>query len=69
MLKTYPPLSFKLVVKGTEELNYRIERRDCFRVAGISRVLARDMEENFKTEPRGMEILYCGSHHTDGPWI
>ncbi|WP_455649128.1 AraC family transcriptional regulator [Enterocloster citroniae] len=51
MLKTYPPLSFKLVVKGTEELNYRIERRDCFRVAGISRVLARDMEENFKTVP------------------
>lgn len=33
-LKTYPPISFVLTIKGVEELNFRIEQRDSFRIIG-----------------------------------
>lgn len=33
-LKSFPPLTIKIVVKGAEEMNYRIETRDAFRVVG-----------------------------------
>lgn len=51
VLKSYPSLCFKFIIKGMEELNYRIENKDGFRVAGISRPLDREMEQNFKTVP------------------
>lgn len=35
LLKTYPPISFKLTITGTEELTYRIEERSAFEVASI----------------------------------
>ena len=31
-IKSYPPISFKLTVKGVEELSYRIETKDSFRI-------------------------------------
>ena len=39
LLKTYPPISFKLTITGTEELTYRIEERSAFEVAGVSMLL------------------------------
>jgi AraC family transcriptional regulator len=33
-LKTYPPISFKLIIKGVDEMNFRIEKRDGFTIAG-----------------------------------
>ena len=35
-VKSFPRLSFKLVVKGVEELNYRIETKEAFRILGVS---------------------------------
>lgn len=34
MLKSYPPLSFKITVKGVEEMNYRIEEKGPIRIIG-----------------------------------
>ena len=52
LLKTYPPISFKLTITGTEELTYRIEERSAFEVAGISMLLDKSLEKNFCTVPQ-----------------
>ncbi len=51
LLRSYPPICFELVIKGMEELNYRIENKAAFPVIGISRPLDYDIENNFKTVP------------------
>lgn len=50
-MKSYPPISFKITVKGVEEMNYRIEEKPAFRVVGISQPLHRDIEKNFTIIP------------------
>ena len=34
-LKTYPPISFVLTIKGVNEINFKIEKRDSFRMLGM----------------------------------
>ncbi|MCL2574462.1 MAG: AraC family transcriptional regulator [Defluviitaleaceae bacterium] len=34
-LKTYPPISFALTIKGVSEMNFRIEKRDSFQIMGL----------------------------------
>ena len=51
-VKSSPPLSFKLVVKGVEELNYRIEAKEAFRIIGVSAPLSKELEENFFVIPQ-----------------
>ena len=43
-VKSYSPLSFQMVIKGVEGLDFRIETREAFRVAGISIPLYGDFE-------------------------
>jgi len=50
-VRAYPPLRFKLTVKGVEEMNYRIETKEAFRVIGVSAPIGKDMEDNFKVVP------------------
>lgn len=35
-LKTYPPMAFSLTVKGANAMKFRIERRECFQIVGLS---------------------------------
>ena len=35
-LKTYPPMSFSLTMKGAESLKFRIEKRESFQIAGLA---------------------------------
>lgn len=51
-IKSYPPVSFKMTVKGAEELNYRIETKDSFRIVGVSFPLDKEIEHNFKAVPQ-----------------
>ena len=51
-VKSFPPLRFTIMVKGTEELEYRIEKRDAFRIVGISAPLDKDLEKNFAVVPQ-----------------
>lgn len=51
-MKAYPPISFKITVKGVEELNYRIEEKAAFRIVGVSHPLEKEIEKNFKTVPQ-----------------
>ncbi len=50
-VKSYPPITFKITVKGAEEMNYRIETKDAFRIIGVSAPLDRDIEKNFAVVP------------------
>lgn len=52
MMKVYPPISFKITVKGVDEMNYRIEEKAEFRIIGISIPLDKEIENNFKVVPQ-----------------
>lgn len=43
-VKSYSPLSFQMVIKGAESLDFRIEAKGAFRVVGISIPLYGDFE-------------------------
>ena len=46
-VKSFPPIQFKITVKGVEEMNYRIETKEAFRIVGVSVPLDKDIEKNF----------------------
>lgn len=51
-IKAFPPISFKLTIKGVEQMEYRIEKKDSFRIIGVSTPLYREIEKNFETVPQ-----------------
>lgn len=50
-VKSYPPVSFKLIVKGMGEMNYHIVEKEAFRIVGISQPMRSEIEENFAVVP------------------
>lgn len=50
-VKSFSPIRFQMIVKGAEEMNYRIEQKSAFRIVGVSVPLAKEVEENFSTIP------------------
>lgn len=51
-IKSFPPITFKIMVKGVEEMNYRIETKGAFRIVGKSYPLSREIEQNFLEVPQ-----------------
>lgn len=51
-VKSFPPITFEISVKGAEEMEYRIETKEAFRIVGVSAPLHREIEENFQIVPR-----------------
>lgn len=51
-IKSYPPIEFKMTVKGVEGLNYRIEKKEAFRIIGVSEPLQKQIEKNFMIVPQ-----------------
>lgn len=51
-VKSFPPIRFTISVKGAEEMNYRIESREAFRILGVSAPLSREVEKNFSIVPQ-----------------
>ncbi len=61
-VKSFPPISFKVIVKGAEEMNYRIETKEAFRIVGVSVPLEKDIEKNFAVIPsKWQEIAMNGT--------
>ncbi len=52
MIKAFPPISFKITIKGDYEMNYKIEKREAFRVIGVSEALETEIEKNFILVPK-----------------
>lgn len=55
VLKAFPRISFKIMIKGDSEMDYRIEKREKFRIIGVSKPLEKELEKNFETVPRMWE--------------
>lgn len=51
VLKAFPPISFRITIKGDSEMNYRIEKKEAFRIVGVSSPLEKEIEKNFKIVP------------------
>lgn len=51
-IKSYPPITFKITVKGVEAMNYRIEKKDAFRIIGVSQPLDKEIENNLAVVPK-----------------
>lgn len=61
-VKSFPPIQFRITVKGVEEMNYRIETKDAFRITGVSVPLNKDIEKNFAVIPsKWQEIAMDGT--------
>lgn len=51
-LKAYPPISFKITIKGASKMDYRIVKKDEFRIVGIKTLLGKTVEESFELVPK-----------------
>lgn len=51
-IKAFPPISFKITIKGAEEMEYRIEKKEAFRIVGVSAPLYHELEKNFEIVPQ-----------------
>ena len=51
-LRSFSPISFKFTIKGTQEMNYRIEKKDAFRIIGVAEPLQKEIEKNFEIVPQ-----------------
>lgn len=52
VLKAFPPISFKITIKGETEMNYRIEKKNAFRIVGLKEHYSMNVEEAFKMVPQ-----------------
>lgn len=51
-VRSFPPLRFQIIIKGVEEMNYRIEKKEAFRIVGLAWPLEKEIEQNFQTVPQ-----------------
>jgi AraC family transcriptional regulator len=50
-LKAYPRISFTISIKGDVEMNYKIEKKNAFRIVGVKEPFSMDIEESFTRVP------------------
>ena len=50
-LKAYPPISFKIMIKGEKAMDFRIEEKEGFRIVGAREHYKLNVEENFARVP------------------
>lgn len=50
-LKAFPRISFTISIKGDVEMNYRIEKKDVFRIVGVKEHMDMTIEESFAKVP------------------
>ncbi|MDE6961674.1 MAG: AraC family transcriptional regulator [Lachnospiraceae bacterium] len=64
-VRSFPPITFKITVKGAEEMNYRIETKEAFRIVGVSVPLEKEIEKNFAVIPsKWQEVSLNGTLQT-----
>lgn len=51
-LKSFPPIGFQIAIKGVAQMDYRIEKKEAFRIVGISAPMHADLEQNFAVIPQ-----------------
>jgi AraC family transcriptional regulator len=51
-LKAFPRISFKMIIKGEVEMNYKIEKKDSFKIVGVKEHYVMNIEECFEKVPQ-----------------
>ncbi|HWT75284.1 MAG TPA: AraC family transcriptional regulator [Mobilitalea sp.] len=51
ILKAFPPICFQITIKGDVEMNYRIEKKEAFKIVGVKEHYVINIEENFANVP------------------
>lgn len=51
ILKAFPRISFTISIKGEAEMNYRIEKRNAFKIIGAKEHFDMSLEESFQNVP------------------
>lgn len=52
VLKAFPPICFQITIKGENAMNYRIEKKNSFKIVGAKKHYAVNIEETFADVPR-----------------
>lgn len=52
ILKAIPPISFQITVKGEKRMDYKIVKKEGFKIAGISKKVTTKNDENFNQIPK-----------------
>ncbi len=50
-LKAFPPISFKITIKGDVEMKYRIEKKEAFKIIGVKKHYSASIEQCFANVP------------------
>lgn len=51
-LKAFPRIRFKFVLKGAEEMEYQIVKREAFRIVGFRTLIPTELDESFQAVPK-----------------
>lgn len=51
-VKSFPPIKFTIMVKGAQEMNYRIEKKEEIRIVGMAKPMYAELEKNFQIVPQ-----------------
>lgn len=51
-VKSFSPISFKITIKGAACMDYKIEKKEAFRIIGIGEPLEKEIEKNFGIVPQ-----------------
>jgi AraC family transcriptional regulator len=51
-LRAFPAISFNITIKGAVKMDYRIEKKEAFRIVGVSEKLDKELEKNFAAVPQ-----------------
>lgn len=57
-LKAIPPISFEIKVKGEEKMDYKIIKKEGFKISGVSKRVTTKNGENFKIIPKFWGEVY-----------
>ncbi len=69
-VKSFPPISFTITIKGAEAMDYRIEAKESFRIVGVSVPLEKEIEKNFARIPsKWQEIAMNGTLQRLMEWM
>ena len=58
-LKTYPPITFLLTVKGVTGMEFRIEKKECFQIMGLSGYDTAECRPGDTLTPLWREFMDC----------
>lgn len=64
-LKAHPRITFLISIKGDVEMNYRIEKKDAFRIVGVKEHMELNVEENFARIPQFWEETFQNGLFTE----